>query len=183
MHVSQQSCSFDAIAKRFKDYLNLPSQLDLRSDDTIDILGFLAFETVRALTLGALEVKKAFEEAALTNTANASSNPLLPSSATSPDLAKKRKLLDVSEGGVSSPAGKRLRLAGADEDDGGELPWGGAPMPSSTLFLSPPEQRTPLLPQHIQDAFSRMQREASHTKGAGVRNWQGGLARTRISLI
>ncbi|KAF8322152.1 TFIID-domain-containing protein, partial [Clavulina sp. PMI_390] len=139
-------------AKRFKDYLNLPSQLDLRSDDTIDILGFLAFETVRALTLGALEVKKQFEDAAFAGMTAGSD--------------------------ASSPASKRLR--GEDEDD---APWGGAPMPASTLFLSAPEARTPLQPQHIQDAFARMQRQTSHTKGAGLRNWQGGLKKTRISLI
>lgn len=152
-------------AKRFKDYLNLPSQLDLRSDDTIDILGFLAFETVRALTIGALEVKRQFEEAALAGVASGS-----------PDDNGKRKLLPSAD--TSSPASKRLR----GEEDSGAL-WGGAPMPASTLFLSPPEARTPLQPQHIQDAFARMQRQASHTKRAGLRNWQGGLVRTRISLI
>jgi len=155
-------------AKRFKDYLNLPSQLDLRSDDTIDILGFLAFETVRALTIGALEVKRQFEEAALAGAGAAASG--------TPDENGKRKLLPSTDS--SSPASKRLR----GEEDSDAL-WGGAPMPASTLFLSPPEARTPLQPQHIQDAFARMQRETSHTKRAGLRNWQGGLVRTRISLI
>ena len=40
------------LAKRFRDFLNLPPWLDLKTqDDTIDIVGFLAFEMVRSLTL------------------------------------------------------------------------------------------------------------------------------------
>ncbi|GAW04443.1 protein spt3 [Lentinula edodes] len=51
-------------AKRFREFLNLPSHLDLRSnDDTVDIVGFLAFEMVRSLTLAGLTVKKSLEEA------------------------------------------------------------------------------------------------------------------------
>lgn len=128
----------------------------------------MAFETVRALTIGALEVKRQFEEAALAGVAATSTG--------SPDANNKRKLLPSSD--ATSPTSKRMR---GEEDS--DAPWGGALMPASTLFLSPPEARTPLQPQHIQDAFARMQRQASHTKGAGLRNWQGGLKRTRISLI
>lgn len=124
---------------------------------------------MRALTIGALEVKRQFEEAALAGVTAALTG--------SPDANNKRKLLPSSSD-ASSPTSKRLR----GEEDSDAL-WGGAPMPASTLFLSPPEARTPLQPQHIQDAFAQMQRQASHTKGAGLRNWQGGLKRTRISLI
>jgi transcription initiation protein SPT3 len=175
-------------AKRFREYLNLPHQLELRSDDTIDILGFLAFETVRALTIGGLEVKRALEEAALNNlvapSGPASSPDLkkrkLGPSSTAPSPARPSKRLRGEDGSASSYAG-----SGASAVDKGVdgLPWSGAPMPRSTLFLERPEARTPLTPQHIQDAFARMQRQMSHTKGAGLRNWQGGLLRTRISLI
>jgi len=47
------------LAKRFRDFLNLPPHLDLRANgDTVDIVGFLAFEMVRSLTLAGLDVKK-----------------------------------------------------------------------------------------------------------------------------
>src|SRR5215510_6622757 len=53
-------------AKRFREFLNLPPQLDLKAnDDTIDIVGFLAFEMVRSLTLAGLAVKKSLEESVL----------------------------------------------------------------------------------------------------------------------
>ena len=40
---------FFSLAKRFREFLNLPNQLDLKAnDDTIDIVGFLAFEMVRS---------------------------------------------------------------------------------------------------------------------------------------
>ena len=56
--------SMSRLAKRFREYLNLPPHLDLRADDTVDILGFLAFEMVRSLCVGGLEVKRSHEESA-----------------------------------------------------------------------------------------------------------------------
>ena len=55
--------------------------------------------------------------------------------------------------------------------------------PVSSLFLPPPEARTALRPEHIQDSFSRMQRDWSHTRSSGMRNWRGGLIRTGVALI
>ncbi|KZP13452.1 TFIID-18kDa-domain-containing protein [Athelia psychrophila] len=146
-------------AKRFREFLNLPPHLDLKAnDDTVDIVGFLAFEMVRSLTLAGLTVKKSLEEAYLLDTSTsvgskrkAPANPLLDSNA------------------------KRRRAEDEDEDD--------APLPVSSLFLAPPEARTFLRPEHIQDAFSRMQGDWSHHRSAGMTNWRGGLVRTRVSLI
>lgn len=46
-------------ASRFKEFLNLPPHMQLKSgDDTMDILGFLAFEIVRVLCTDALLVKQ-----------------------------------------------------------------------------------------------------------------------------
>jgi len=170
-------------AKRFKEYLNLPSHFELRSDDTIDILGFLAFEIVRSLTIRALEVKRSLEEA--------SSHPLLALPSSPSQLGDKRKALhdDMSLSGTASPSKKPKALEDVSTAGnavvGGwdDAPWGGQPTPISHLFLAPPEARTPLTPQHIQDAFTRMQEDYNHAKGAGMRNWRGGLARTRITLI
>ncbi|CAD6893770.1 unnamed protein product [Tilletia laevis] len=53
-------------SKKFRDFINAPAYLDGNkpSDDIIDILGFLAFEVVRELCEGALEVHRELEETA-----------------------------------------------------------------------------------------------------------------------
>ncbi|KAF8558734.1 TFIID-domain-containing protein [Imleria badia] len=153
-------------AKRFRDFLNLPAHLDLKpNDDTVDIVGFLAFEMVRSLTLAGLDVKRSLEESHLRD-------DYTPS--TSSPLLGKRKAVGIGLDGV-----KRARRDGVNEDDEDE----DAPLPTSALFLEPPEARTALRPEHLQDAFSRMQGDWAHHRSAGMRNWRGGLVRTRVSLI
>ncbi|KAJ1836515.1 Transcription initiation protein spt3, partial [Coemansia sp. RSA 2708] len=49
---------------------------------------------------------------------------------------------------------------------------------SISLFSGPPTARTPLQVQHVQEAFRRMQRAPQP-----IRNFKGGLTRTRVSLI
>lgn len=155
-------------AKRFRDFLNLPAHLDLKpNDDTVDIVGFLAFEMVRSLTLAGLDVKKSLEESYLRD-------DYTPS--TSSPLLGKRK---VNSMGMGIGGGKRARRDGGDDEDDDE----DAPLPTSSLFLPPPEARTALRPEHIQDAFARMQGDWAHHRSAGMRNWRGGLVRTRVSLI
>ncbi|KAH7876446.1 transcription initiation factor IID, 18kD subunit-domain-containing protein [Lentinula edodes] len=145
-------------AKRFREFLNLPSHLDLRSnDDTVDIVGFLAFEMVRSLTLAGLTVKKSLEEAYHRDDYS------------SPVLGKRKA------NGVGGSAEKRRREDSPDRDE--------YTLPVNSLFLPPPEARTALGPEHIQDAFSRMQGDWSHRRSAGMHNWRGGLVRTRVSLI
>ncbi|KAI6135121.1 TFIID-18kDa-domain-containing protein [Pisolithus croceorrhizus] len=113
----------------------------------IDIVGFLAFEMVRSLTLAGLEVKKSLEESYLRDDyAPSSSSPLLG----------KRKANAQNE------AAKRARRE--------QIDWRGR----RSLFLPPPEARTALRPEHIQDAFARMQADTSHHRSAGMRNWRGG---------
>lgn len=146
-------------AKRFRDFLNLPAHLDLKAnDDTIDIVGFLAFEMVRALTIGGLNVKRSLEESALLEDHS------------SPILGKRKA------GGVLDSSSKRRREESPDRD----IEYS---PPVSSLFLSPPEARTALRPEHIQDAFARMQGDWAHHRSGGMRNWRGGLVRTSVSLI
>jgi transcription initiation protein SPT3 len=128
------------------------------NDDTVDIVGFLAFEMVRSLTLAGLTVKKSLEES------------LMREDYASPVHGKRKTL------GLGGPSEKRRRADSPDEDVEYTLPV-------NTLFLPPPEARTALRPEHIQDAFSRMQGNWSHRRSAGIHNWRGGLVRTRISLI
>jgi transcription initiation protein SPT3 len=148
--------SFPFLAKRFREFLNLPPHLDLRQgDDTVDIVGFLAFEMVRSLTLAGLAVKQSLEES------------YLREDYSSPVLGKRKA---ASHGNSSE---KRRR-----EDSDAELT-----IPSNPLFSEPVEARTGLKPEHIQDAFSRMQGDWAHMRSAGMKNWRGGLVRTRVSLI
>ncbi|KAH9077140.1 TFIID-domain-containing protein [Lactarius deliciosus] len=147
-------------AKRFREFLNLPSHLDLKSnDDTTDIVGFLAFEMVRSLTVAALDVKKALEESYFRE-----------DHSTSPLLGKRKPNVP----GLDS-SNKRRREHSADDAE--------IPLPISSLFVQPPEARTPLRPEHIQDAFARMQGDWTQSRSAGMRNWRGGLVRTGVSLI
>ncbi|QRW01418.1 Transcription initiation factor IID, 18kD subunit [Ceratobasidium sp. AG-Ba] len=146
-------------AKRFREFINLPAYLDIKpNDDTIDILGFLAFEMVRALCVGGLAVKRALEE----------------SHQAVEITGAKRKA--PSDSGADSPAKRRRSLS---PESGGA--WGS--VPGSSLFLPPPEARRALRPTHIQEAFAKMQRDWAHQRGSGMRNWRGGLVRTRVSLI
>lgn len=148
-------------AKRFRDFLNLPPQLDLKAgDDTVDIVGFLAFEMVRALTIGGLAVKRSLEE----------HSSLMDDPSTSPVLGKRK-----ATAGLAEKTGKRRRDDSPDDADYSP--------PTSSLFLPPPEARTALRPEHIQDAFARMQNDWAHHRSAGMRNWRGGLVRTGVSLI
>ncbi|KAG2748378.1 TFIID-18kDa-domain-containing protein [Suillus brevipes Sb2] len=151
-------------AKRFRDFLNLPPQLDLKAnDDTVDIVGFLAFEMVRSLTLAGLDVKKSLEESYLRDDYLGSL----------PILGKRRSHHSHRRGEQRE---KRARREEEEEEEE-------APLPTSSLFLPPPEARTALRPEHIQDAFARMQGDWSHHRSAGMQNWRGGLVRTRVSLI
>ncbi len=150
-----------ATAKRFREFLNLPASLDLKAnDDTVDIVGFLAFEMVRSLTLAGLEVKKSLEESYLRDD-YVGSSPMLG----------KRKNMSGLAGDV-----KRMRREESPEHDD-------SPLPVCSLFLPPVESRTSLRPEHIQDAFARMQGDWAQRRSAGMRNWRGGLVRTTVSLI
>ncbi|KAH9854838.1 TFIID-domain-containing protein [Lenzites betulinus] len=154
-------------AKRFREFLNLPPALDLKQgDDTVDIVGFLAFEMVRALTIAGLEVKKSLEDAYLRSGAHRPG--------ASPVLGKRKAPLAH---GIGADA-KRMRREESPEHEAADVP-----LPTCSLFLPPPEARTALRPEHIQDAFARMQGDWAQRRSAGMRNWRGGLIRTTVSLI
>jgi transcription initiation protein SPT3 len=49
--------------KKFREFINAGAYLDVKpNDDIIDILGFLAFEVVRELCVGAVALKQSLEE-------------------------------------------------------------------------------------------------------------------------
>jgi transcription initiation protein SPT3 len=109
---------------------------------------------VRSLTLAGLQVKHSLEDATIIG-----------------EGSLKRKST------ASSDAPNKRRREETDTD------WEDLAPPSNSLFAAPPEARTSLQPEHIQDAFARMQGDWAHHRTAGMRNWCGGLVRTRVSLI
>lgn len=111
---------------------------------------------VRSLTLAGLAVKDSLEKS------------VLREEYTSPVLGKRKA------GGHGGSAEKRRREESPDTE---------YTLPNNSLFLPPAEVKTALRPEHIQDAFSRMQGDDSHRRSAGMHNWRGGLVRTKISLI
>ena len=145
-------------AKRFREFLNLPPQLDLKSSDTVNIAGFLAFEMVRTLTLAGLAMKQSSDEAHFSN-----------------DYASAR-LGKRKSNTRGSSAEKRRRESSTYGDQEYALPV-------NSLFIPPLETKTPLRPEHIQNAFDRMQSEWSHSRSSGMRNWRGGLIKASVSLI
>ena len=116
---------------------------------------------VRSLTLAGLEVKKSLEESYLREDIYANSSPVLG----------KRKNTSGHGGDA-----KRMRREESEEVED-------SPLPTSSLFVAPPEARTSLRPEHIQDAFTRMQGDWAQRRSAGMRDWRGGLIRTTVSLI
>ncbi|KAJ2547783.1 Transcription initiation protein spt3 [Coemansia sp. RSA 1933] len=158
--------------KRFRDWAQMSTYIDTKlNDEIIDILGFLTFEMVSKITETALRIKRDIEKAAddsadsqetgtkrTASTANTSALVPAPVPAVSASTA-----LSTSTTADQQP--KRQRV--------------GDPQAASiSLFLGPPTARTPLQVQHVQEAFRRLQRAPQP-----IRNFKGGLTRTRVSFI
>ncbi|OAQ33161.1 TFIID-18kDa-domain-containing protein [Linnemannia elongata AG-77] len=148
-------------AKRFREWANMASYIDMRpNDDIIDILGFLTFEMVTTLTEAALKVKKEEDE-----------KQRLYREAV---VAAKNKSMGKAEDGTGSGAGGdgsngANNGAGEDMDLDEDVPG---------LFSLPPSEKGPLQSRHIREAFRRLQRAP-----LPIKNYNGGLARTKVSLI
>lgn len=113
---------------------------------------------VRSLTLAGLTVKKSLEDA------------FLHEEYSSPILGKRK------HNGIGGGVEKRRREGSPDDDQE-------YTMPVNALFMQPPEDRKALMPEHIRDAFARMQGDWTHNRSAGMHNWRGGLARSKVNLI
>ncbi|KAG0020590.1 Transcription initiation protein spt3 [Podila clonocystis] len=150
-------------AKRFRDWANMSAYIDMRpNDDIIDILGFLTFEMVTTLTETALKVKKEEDEKQRLHREAVVA------------AKNKNKLAE----GTSGPGG-----GGGGADDGkGHDGKSGDDMDLDDdipgLFSLPPSEQSPLQPRHIREAFRRLQRAP-----LPIKNYNGGLARTKVSLI
>ncbi|KAG0232879.1 Transcription initiation protein spt3 [Actinomortierella wolfii] len=141
-------------AKRFREWANMSSYIDMKpNDDIIDILGFLTFEMVTTLTETALKVKAEEDE----------KHRLFK------EASKNNRLGKGDTGATDSNDPINGGAASDDMELDDELPG---------LFSPPPSEQTPLQPRHIREAFRRLQRAP-----LPIKNYNGGLARTKVSLI
>ncbi|KAJ2795952.1 Transcription initiation protein spt3 [Coemansia guatemalensis] len=151
--------------KRFREWANMSAYLDTKlNDEIIDILGFLTFEMVSKITETALHIKRDLEKAA--------SDALCVADSTNKRSGGAAGTSSASVTGVAATAepadvpAKRQRIG--DTSRSADI----------SLFSGPPTARTPVDVQHVQEAFRRLQRAPQ-----SIRNFKGGLTRTRVSLI
>ncbi|KAG0251477.1 Transcription initiation protein spt3 [Actinomortierella ambigua] len=184
-------------AKRFREWANMSSYIDMKpNDDIIDILGFLTFEMVTTLTETALKVKaeedekqRLVKEASKNNNrpnkgdattsvggpggpgtgAGAGAGAGAGTGAGAGAGAGTGAGAGVGAGAGAGGTGDNSDTTGDDMDIDDELPG---------LFSPPPSEQTPLQPRHIREAFRRLQRAP-----LPIKNYNGGLARTKVSLI
>lgn len=183
-------------AKKFREFINSNAYLDVKpNDDIIDILGFLAFEVVRELCLGAVAIKKALEEQQAARlraevqppqkrklernaAASATKRPKSESGATAASDAEDsattadRTVTATTDADADVDTAESTAAAAADDE-------------LCTLFSVPPSVETPLLASHIHEAFARLQRKHPAALSTGLRgsSGPGGLRRTRVFVI
>jgi transcription initiation protein SPT3 len=147
-------------AKKFRDFLNHTSYLDLKpNDDVTDILGFLSFEMVRTLCVSALELRRGLSDdptQAVGNAAKIDAANQVESVDSPKDLVEGEN--GNVEDGRSSPVKEKVH--------------GATPAP-------------PLQPRHIMAAYQKMQRDEVRTGigRMGLRNFRGGVVRRRVAII
>lgn len=179
------------IARRFRDFVNFSAYLDVRpNDDIVDILGFLSFEMVRSLCVTALDVRQRFERPAPTSlrpkgtrrmTQNQNQNQNQSSLHGSPKKGKGEVVVVVASPEATTPSTativseNRKHTTGVGTGSGSHYPI--------SLFAPPPSARQPLLPCHVLEAFAQIQRQQASSRVRGMRNFRGGLNRSRVALV
>ena len=192
------------VARRFRDFVNFSAYLDVRpNDDIVDILGFLSFEMVRSLCVAALEVRHRLERTA----------PPPPPPPPPPTTTRKPPTTHLNSNfgrGARSPSDRRsVQISESpgiakslSPDDialsptttttmearkhGSGLGVGARPgilHPTVSLFAPPPSARQALLPSHVLEAFAQIQRYTHSTRAGGMRNFRGGINRSRVALV
>jgi transcription initiation protein SPT3 len=177
--------------KRFREWACMSAIVEVKpNDDIVDSLGFLTYEMVSKLTMTAIKIKRDLMEAA----GKKEDEPVgLGSSglkrkredeenndATTPSHANTATTAIIAtgvDGTVSTPQ-QDDGTDGSDDDNKEKDAPGSPGSDSNGLFSLPSTEQTPLLAEHIHEAFRRLQQVPQP-----VKNYRGGLVRTRISLI
>lgn len=181
----------DVTAKRFRDFLNTTTYLDLKpNEDVMDVLGFLAFESVRSLCVAALEIRDAAAGVKRIDVLGAPEPIRVEAQEDSQvDLMQVDEKKDDEVDDEPSEAEKMVTSPEpkADEDD--TTAETNASAGNKARAKSPPTEpwkappTLPLLPAHLLTAYSRLQRNQATKKAGGLRNWRGGVKRSKIALI
>ncbi|KAG1088315.1 hypothetical protein G6F42_020316 [Rhizopus arrhizus] len=173
--------------KRFREWANMSSFVEVKpNDDIVDSLGFLTYEMVSKLTMTAISIKRDLMVAAgkkEDEPVSLGSSQLkrkreeeeaMESSSTPAATATTSIITTAADGTVSTPQQDENHT---DDEDKVETP-GSPDSFCNGLFSLPSTEQTPLLAEHIHEAFRRLQQVPQPMK-----NFRGGLVRTRISLI
>ncbi|KAI8060267.1 transcription initiation factor IID, 18kD subunit-domain-containing protein [Gongronella butleri] len=163
-------------SKRFREWANISSYMDVRpNDDIVDSLGFLTFEMVSKLTTIALQIKADLAEAAKKKEDDAVKPGMKRKRSSSLDLLA----ADHPTTNIASPKSTSTPSDATNSNEkSNNGPNGKEKDEPCGLFTLPTTEQSPLLPEHIQEAFHRLQQAPEPLK-----NLRGGLVRTRISLI
>ena len=169
-------------SKRFREWANMSSFVEVKpNDDIVDSLGFLTYEMVSKLTMTAIKIKRDLMEAA----GKKEDEPQ--------GLGHKRKREEDENNDTQTTAAATIITTSADgtvstpavdhadnvpEEENKQDTPGSPDSDSNGLFSLPSTEQTPLLPEHIYEAFRRLQQLPQPMK-----IFRGGLIRTRISLI
>jgi transcription initiation protein SPT3 len=161
--------------KRFREWASMSSYVDMKpNDDIVDSLGFLTYEMVSKLTMTAIRIKRDQLEAE----GRKGNEPVSLAS-----LKRKREDEEnegitpsmnviAADGSVSTPKqDEHDNSANEEQTDTSDLDQYG-------LFSLPSTEQTALQPEHIFEAFRRLQQAPQPMK-----NFRGSLIRNRISLI
>ncbi|KAI9245093.1 hypothetical protein BDA99DRAFT_448073, partial [Phascolomyces articulosus] len=155
--------------KRFREWANMNAFVDVRpNDDIVDSLGFLTYEMVSKLTSTALQIAKC------SNNKSNDTETIISTSSTN-----KRKREEDEERGIqdgnNNKKSKKEQQQDPSTSTSAAIPADGQ---SGGLFSLPSTEQIPLQPEHIHEAFRRLQQQPQPLK-----NFRGGLVRTKISLI
>ncbi|KAL0073063.1 transcription initiation factor IID, 18kD subunit-domain-containing protein [Phycomyces blakesleeanus] len=140
--------------KRFREWSNMSSYVDVRpNDDIVDSLGFLTYEMVSKLTRTAIQIKNDLCRAGNSNSSISNSTG-----------SKRKRDLD-DEGTPESEKKDNENTENVSSTITCREHESEDSSPSSTandnegigLFLQPSSEPTPLQPEHIHEAFRRMQ--------------------------
>ncbi|ORE08605.1 TFIID-18kDa-domain-containing protein [Rhizopus microsporus var. microsporus] len=171
-------------SKKFRDWANMSAFVEVKpNDDIVDSLGFLTYEMVSKLTLTAIKIKRDMMAAAGEQEDEPVGLGHKRKREQENQKSVKRTESSLSNDGISiivtSADGTTATTTTTESSPGSEKEQNPSfDADNQGLFMPSRSEQTPLLPEHIHEAFRRLQQVPQPLK-----NFRGGLVRTKISLI